>query len=230
MEKYGYIYLITNIINGKVYVGLHVGNYDKYYYGSGKIIKKALKKYGKENFTREILIWCNDKISLDYCENFWINVFDSKKHTIGYNIMSGGKSGGKHSDESKQKMRESTTGMKHTDEAKRKISESKIGIPRSEECIRKRIEKIKGVKHSEEHNKKISESLKGNTFAKGSKSRTGQKHTEKSKEKMRASRIGNTNRVGKLHSEESKKKIGEKSVGRLGRDEKGHFIKKLEDF
>ena len=53
---YGYIYLTTNLINGRVYVGKHKSSkYDSSYYGSGKAIKNALKKYGVENFSNEIL-------------------------------------------------------------------------------------------------------------------------------------------------------------------------------
>ncbi len=47
---YGYIYLTTNLINKKKYVGQHKSSkFDERYKGSGKLIKKAFKKYGKEN-------------------------------------------------------------------------------------------------------------------------------------------------------------------------------------
>jgi hypothetical protein len=51
-----YVYLITNKINGKKYIGSsRKDQIDENYYGSGKVIKDALKKYGKENFQRDIL-------------------------------------------------------------------------------------------------------------------------------------------------------------------------------
>ena len=58
------IYKTTNLINSKIYVGQDSkNNYN--YLGSGIIIKKAIKKYGKENFKKEIIEYCNDKQKLD---------------------------------------------------------------------------------------------------------------------------------------------------------------------
>lgn len=48
------IYEIKNKINGKVYVGQHSSNELGTYWGSGKLIKRAIKKYGLENFERFI--------------------------------------------------------------------------------------------------------------------------------------------------------------------------------
>lgn len=50
------VYKTTNLINGKVYIGLHqtTDPYDSYL-GSGKLIKKAIKKHGRENFKKEVL-------------------------------------------------------------------------------------------------------------------------------------------------------------------------------
>ena len=53
--KQHYIYLTTNKINGMKYIGKHYGELDDSYLGSGKILKRAIEKYGKENFEKSIL-------------------------------------------------------------------------------------------------------------------------------------------------------------------------------
>lgn len=62
--KIYYIYKITNLINGKIYIGKHVQYNNKIdnYLGSGNLIRLAVKKYGYENFKKEILSYhSNDK-------------------------------------------------------------------------------------------------------------------------------------------------------------------------
>ena len=53
-----YIYKTTNLSNGKQYIGSHDGDPFDSYIGSGKLIIKAIKKYGRGNFIREILEKC----------------------------------------------------------------------------------------------------------------------------------------------------------------------------
>ena len=81
------IYEITNLINGKTYVGQHKTEDDDYL-GSGSIIKQAVKKYGKENFIRTTLEKCNEE-NVNERECFWI----AKRKSEGkaeYNISAGG--------------------------------------------------------------------------------------------------------------------------------------------
>ena len=56
MNKYNFVYKITNNINGDYYYGVHsTNNLNDGYLGSGKRINRSINKYGKENFTREIV-------------------------------------------------------------------------------------------------------------------------------------------------------------------------------
>lgn len=87
-DYYGYIYKITNLINNKVYIGQHKGNhFDEHYWGSGKLIRKAILRYGKENFTREILERCYSPDELNAAEIKWISAVNSVNE--GYNITLG---------------------------------------------------------------------------------------------------------------------------------------------
>jgi group I intron endonuclease len=83
------IYKVTNIIDGKFYVGQDSKN-DPKYYGSGLLIKKAIKKYGKENFKKEILEYCKNFDELNEKEKYWIEKLNATNRNIAYNITIGG--------------------------------------------------------------------------------------------------------------------------------------------
>ena len=56
MKKYHIVYKTTNIVNNKIYVGLHsTDNIQDRYLGSGWVLKDAIKKYGRDKFVKEIL-------------------------------------------------------------------------------------------------------------------------------------------------------------------------------
>jgi group I intron endonuclease len=105
------IYRITNIINGKIYVGKDLYN-DPEYTGSGILIQEAIKKYGRSNFKKDILETVEHRDLLNEREKFWIRELNAQDRSIGYNIHDGGDGGntfgGKHhSEESKRKSKES---------------------------------------------------------------------------------------------------------------------------
>ena len=81
------IYKTTNLLNGKSYVGQQSTN-DEMYLGSGKILKLAIKKYGVENFKKEIIEECLTREELNKREIYWI-----KKLNPVYNIHEGGYGG-----------------------------------------------------------------------------------------------------------------------------------------
>ena len=54
-NKIYYVYKVTNLRNNRIYVGVHYGYPDDAYLGSGTVICEAIKKYGRENFKKEVL-------------------------------------------------------------------------------------------------------------------------------------------------------------------------------
>jgi hypothetical protein len=88
--KYYTLYKITNNINGKYYIGKHITDepYDNYM-GSGKAIKNAIKKYGKENFSKEILCLADTEEDMNTLEEKFVNYNDN----MCYNMTVGGKGG-----------------------------------------------------------------------------------------------------------------------------------------
>jgi len=128
------IYKTTNLVNGKIYIGQDSKN-NPDYLGSGKIIKRAIKKHGKDNFTKEIIESCVSKEGLDERERYWIGKLNSTNKTIGYNITDGGEGclGLRHSDETKRIMRLNNMGSNNPMYGKRL----------SEESISRRSHKVK---------------------------------------------------------------------------------------
>lgn len=96
------IYKITNLLNGKIYIGKHkTSDINDEYMGSGKAIKAAIAKYGIENFSKEILSHCENENALNLLESLIVNKeFISRKDT--YNIMEGGSGGWSHFLENKE--------------------------------------------------------------------------------------------------------------------------------
>lgn len=87
---YGFIYLTTNKVNNKKYIGMCKNTHEKYYLGSGKLLKQAIKKYGKENFVRVVLQECETFEELSKAEEYWIKKYDAVKNPDFYNLTSGG--------------------------------------------------------------------------------------------------------------------------------------------
>lgn len=89
------VYITTNLLNGKKYIGSDSNN-DKYYYGSGVNLKKAIKKYGKRNFKKDIL-WKGNYKFLKEMEEYWLEYFNVEKSQLFYNATNkvGGSAKGK---------------------------------------------------------------------------------------------------------------------------------------
>jgi len=92
MEKY-YIYLTTNLINNKKYIGKHKGYLDDNYLGSGILITAAINKYGKENFKKEILYVSKSEEENNEKEKYFIALYNAVERKDFYNIADGGQGG-----------------------------------------------------------------------------------------------------------------------------------------
>lgn len=146
------IYQITNLINNKIYVGKHqtIDPNDNYF-GSGKYIKDAIKKHGRNNFIKTILYDFDTEYEMNLKEKELITEeFVLRKDT--YNLGVGGE-GGPH-----------FKGRTHTMESIIKSRETKKqnGIPVSSETRRKLSKALKHRVISDEHKKKLSETAKKN--------------------------------------------------------------------
>lgn len=162
-----HIYVIKNNINSKYYVGKSEKEPNDNYLGSGKAIKNAVKKYGKQNFQKSIIIKnIKDIHMLNKFEKMYIRLFKIKFQQKCYNIAEGGDGGNNHKYKSEQekkdfseKMSKLTSkenngfyGKTHSEETKHKCGINNIGrIP------------------TEEHINKLKEINKGNTYNKGRK-------------------------------------------------------------
>ena len=156
---FGYIYKTTNLVNNKIYVGQHKAeSFDNYYKGSGQMLTRAFKKYGKANFTCEILATAETKDELNDLEIYWIAKLNARDTTVGYNLTEGG---------------EGTAGYIHTEEAKLKISLAKKGKSLSPEHCKAIGLRSLGHKMSEEAKAKLRAA------------NLGRKASEETKQKLR---------------------------------------------
>ncbi|QDP64711.1 MAG: putative intron-associated endonuclease 1 [Prokaryotic dsDNA virus sp.] len=86
MKKYYIVYKVTNKINGKFYIGSHqTVNIEDGYLGSGKLVKLAIKKYGRENFNKCIICKCVDPKVMRQVETHFVRYHILKDKRKCYN-------------------------------------------------------------------------------------------------------------------------------------------------
>lgn len=191
MKPIKYIYKTTNNITRKSYIGSHLcrkPGYLKSYLGSGIALKDALEKYGKQNFSKEIIEYLDLEADTMISESHYIKKFNTLVPN-GYNISptGGNFKNNKLSEDHKRKISESHKGIKHSEETKKKLRQiSKGKIPTN-----------KGVPLTNEQKIKLSNSLKGH------------KPSNETRKKLSKSKIGNKHTKGISWSTETKKKISE---------------------
>lgn len=158
---YGYIYLTTNLINNKKYIGRHKAKtFDNYYKGSGHILKEAIKKYGRENFKCEILEWCETKEDTYRQEKYWVDYYNAIEDPMFYNLTEGGCGPLEVPEDVKEKLRKAFTGESNPakrPEVREKIRQGKLGD--------KNPMYGKHPKFSPEHKEKIGQALSGRKFS-----------------------------------------------------------------
>ena len=91
---FGYIYLTTNKVNGKKYIGKKQSDvFVPDYHGSGRYIRNALSKYGEDNFETVLIEECENLEQLNAAEKRHIALRDAVKSDEFYNISPGGEGG-----------------------------------------------------------------------------------------------------------------------------------------
>jgi hypothetical protein len=205
------------LINEKIYIGQSINN-NKNYLGSGKYIKRAIKKYGRENFKRDIIEdGITDRKILSEREIYWISFYDSTDPKIGYNIAKGGEViegplkkgstyeetyGRDRSDKIKQSISIKNTGKINSEETRKKISTGRKGKLASEDTRSKMSKSRLGIKLSEETIRKMSASKTGikrpdqSKFMEENNPMQGKHHTSETKEKISSRKKENKNKGG----------------------------------
>lgn len=146
------IYITTNLINGKKYLGKDSKNRE-HYLGSGKYLKMSIKKYGRENFKKEVIEHCKNLEELNRREVYWLKKLKCKTDMRYYNVI--------------DTYTPCRQGKPLTEEHRQKISESRKGYKYSNEHCEKMSKILKEAKarldcsHSDETKGKIASALQG---------------------------------------------------------------------
>lgn len=166
MNMYGYVYKTTNLTNGKIYVGQKKSNnFIPTYFGSGTLIKRAIEKYGIDNFKVEMIDSSTNADELDEKEIFWIKELKSKCEYGNYNIADGGylarydfnEQPEWRKEEIRQKLSKVNLGRKRSPETRKLISKIQTGRKQSKETceLKSKLGKERLKNNPELYNKVI---------------------------------------------------------------------------
>lgn len=119
---FGVVYLFTNLVNGKRYVGQsahlpqrlgeHFRKAKQEPKDRDKFFQNSLRKHGKDNFEISVLCSCSTQEELDLLEDLYIVVFDTMNSDKGYNLKRGG-ARGKLSESGIMKIKAAKTGIRN---------------------------------------------------------------------------------------------------------------------
>lgn len=190
------VYLITNEMSGKAYVGRVTGSLTQRWRehlrdaskGLGFYLHKAIRKYGADHFTLQVLENCHSELELDAAERKWIALLGTAFPAFGYNLTVGGNGGRIPGSETRRRrgtalrgrvrsrehcyrIGSALRGRRYPDrivstETRRKLAEG--------QCRRRLLEKIGQRPPDPRWGKKLSKE----TCHRMSRSRQGKKHTE----------------------------------------------------
>jgi len=226
--KFIYVYIITNLILNKQYVGSHVcyknDAYNDNYWGSSKYLKKDYNIYGKENFTKLILEFYDvniNKINLLENESKFILKYNTLS-PIGYNrFLPNSKNnfytlGTTHEKITRKKISTALKGTKHDEEFCKRRSELTTGEANpmfGKKHTLKTINKIKKSLEnyivSDETRKKLSISLTGRVFS--------DKHRANLSKSLK--KVDHSASIGLKRTDETRKNISVSLTGRVFSDE-----------
>lgn len=140
------VYKITNKVNNKVYIGItskgisarwkeHIYSAE---HGCPFKLHNAIRKYGKENFSIELIDFCNSWEELTEKEQYYISEYKSLQDEFGYNMTEGGDGtfGRCHTEETKEKIRQKAIGREVTEATRLKLSEAGKIITEAREAYR----------------------------------------------------------------------------------------------
>ena len=153
-----YIYKTTNSKNGKYYIGAHCGELDDDYLGSGTGLIRAINKWGRQAFTKEILCVCTNEAAMYFMEAIYVNEEEVSNRQC-YNMKPGGR-GGFSKDTIKagcEAARIANTGRKRTKHWVSYSGGTKKGRKLSEQAKLNIGAAGKGRKATEETRRKLSE-------------------------------------------------------------------------
>jgi hypothetical protein len=235
------IYRVTNLTNGKRYVGQTVRAIPQRWAAhvsaantnSPQWLAQAIKKYGADNFIIEVIDTVFSHTEALAAEAKWIAFYDATG-ADGYNMTGGGPGivGYRHTDEAKAKMSKARKGKPRPPGFGPKISAALKGRHHSPETRAKIGDVHRGLKHTPEARAKMSAALRGRIITSEARTKIaarlrGRKHSEERR------RNESLEQLGKKLSPETRAKIGLASASRrhtpearakMSRAQKGRIV------
>ena len=138
-ERISGIYIITNKINGKKYIGQsnnmrkRFSDYNSKNKKDSRPIYQDIRKFGSDNFTFEIIELDNERELMDEKETYYIKKFNTLDPDFGYNQCLGG--GGCNNPEARKRLSLAHTGLKESSMVKRKKSNPIIAVNLKEHIV-----------------------------------------------------------------------------------------------